>query len=254
MFQLCPLPSSSLLDRQMHVFLDEFREPVAIKDSQLCYQYANAAYAQLLRVSQLKSLLGHSDVELCTFSSALRKHFQQRDNEVLSSLNPYESVLLLQEQGQMHGYWHQRRPLLNSHYQVLGVVLTATALGHLDWMPTLDKQIDTRTLYKATSYTLVDKDELLNENELIVLFFLLRLGSFSAIAAHSDFPLAKIHTHMRSLYSKFHCQTKKILIKKAIDKGYWFYIPKAIFARYCPTPQEALPWPSAARVTLPSVP
>ena len=250
MLQLCPLSPSQLISEQMRELLDDFPMPVAIKDLQLCYQYANAAYACLLRVPQVEALLGKSDLALSTFSQTLREHFHQCDNRVLSNLSPYESILLLNGQAQMQGYWHQRQPLLDEHNQVFGVILNAKPLGHLDWLPDLENQVEPDLLIKMASYELVDEDKLLSQNELVVLFFLLRLGSFAAIAKHTGFSLGKIHAHKRGLYDKLGCQRKSELIKIALDKGYWFRIPRVLFTMPCASAQTDLPWATAS-VTLP---
>ena len=171
---------------------------------------------------------------------------------LLSNLAPYESILLLKRQGRLYSYWHQRRPLLDTGYQGIGVLLTAKALGHVDWIPSRGKRIKADSFPELSSYTLVHEDGELNPDELLVLFFLLRLGSAAAIAQYTRFSLPKIHTHMRGLYRKFDCQDKKTLIKTAIDAGYWFRIPKPFFARHWPLSQAGLPWPEDVRVVLSS--
>jgi len=81
---------SRVVNRQIRRFLRNFRIPIAIKDDQLCYQYANPAYARLLGVPKVESLRGCTDLDLNVelFEETLRKHFHQRDAEVLSNLAP----------------------------------------------------------------------------------------------------------------------------------------------------------------------
>jgi DNA-binding CsgD family transcriptional regulator len=210
---------------------------VALKTVDSTYAAANDLCAQLAGYKNVESYLGTSDYDWKCEAVEIADDIRAQDKLVLETQNTWQSFNILKFSNNSLTYYLSTKSLLrDTEGKILGILFIGTILTDATLLKILtpftqNNPLEAHKKIQCSVYPIIKnhQDELkLSRRQLECLFYLLRGKSAKEIGLILDLSSRTIEMYLEHIKDKFRCATKSELIEKAIEKGYFYYLPDSI--------------------------
>lgn len=197
---------------------------------------ATQVVADLTGYAKADDLIGLRQGELNCLSAEHHEMAERQNNIALETLklHRYIGIYGPYADSQYHALIWDKQPFFNSERSCIGVLTTVTDLScSPNKFNLITKLTQSEKSYHnekegSLVYSIIDSNDndLLTSRELQCLYHLLRGKTANEIALLFSISRRTVETHLYSIKVKFKIRTRSQLIETAIDKGYFYKIPK----------------------------
>ncbi|MEA9444741.1 PAS domain-containing protein [Candidatus Fukatsuia symbiotica] len=199
---------------------DHLVEPLAIKDRESRYLYANPAHIELYNLPAEFKIEGMFDNEIPLPMAEFSAKFQTHDRLVEQTMQPIPvlETHLYGREKKLQAYIFDKRPFTDSTEGCIGTIFSGKKLE-------ICSINDHVKMKMPSSLMLTQPDQFFTHEEFEIIFFLLQLIPTTEIAKRLNLPYHNIENNARRIYRKAAASSFDDFKSFCEEKGYDCYIP-----------------------------
>jgi DNA-binding CsgD family transcriptional regulator len=180
--------------------------------------------------------IGHTDHDIPCEAAKYADEFIKLDKLSVATAKKLQSVQIISYNSEWKVILSERTPAIDENNSVTKLYISAMDMTNTSYSKGIlllgiaDKKM-INTVNKPANY-IVDYDHQplpLTQKQELCLFLLIRGKTMKQIATILGISIKTVEDHLDSIKIKLNCHSKTQLIEKAIESGFFYYIPKLLF-------------------------
>lgn len=207
---------------------------IVVKDLDYLVTAITNDCARLCGFKNFEQALGHIDHDMPSKIAEIADEFLKLDKQSVSLNKKLHAIQVLNYDSEWRVILSVRTPIVNENNEVVKLHLTAIDITDTNLsrgillLGSSDKKIINMVNQQA-NYIIDSCHQPFNltEKQEVCLFLLVRGKTMKQIANIMKISIKTIEDHINSIKTKLNCTTKSQLIEKAINSGFFYYIPNS---------------------------